>query len=131
MRQKSTFVALFFLIAGVVLAFVFHRAADSLFGVLRINNTPILGDNLPLSALVGAVLGLGTAAVLFNVQRTHPLAGEVVDELYKVAWPSGEETRVNTVVVIVTSVVASLILGVFDITFSQLSTLLAESGIHL
>ncbi len=131
MRQKTTFVALFFLCAGVVAAYVFHRTAEAIFGLARINNTPVLGDNFPLSALVGAVLGLGVAAALFNVPRTHTLAGEVVDELNKVAWPTAEETRVNTLVVIVTSVVASLILGVFDITFSQLSTMLAESGIHL
>jgi preprotein translocase subunit SecE len=131
MRQKTTFVALFFLCAGLVVAYVCHRSAESLFGLARINNSPILGDNFPLSALIGAVLGLGTAAALFNIPRTNQLAGEVVDELYKVAWPSSAETRVNTMVVIVTSVVASLILGVFDITFSQLSTLLANTGIHL
>jgi preprotein translocase SecE subunit len=128
MRQKTTFVALFFLFAGLVLAFVCHRVAGSLLGV---NNTPMLGDNLTLSALIGAVVGLGTAAALFNLPRTHTLAGEVVEELYKVAWPTSAETRVNTIVVIVTSVIASLILGVFDITFNQLSTLLAKSGITL
>jgi preprotein translocase SecE subunit len=131
MRQKTTFVALFFLVVGLVLAFVFARSAGSLFGVFRINDASLLGDNLPLSRLVGVVLGLGTAAVLFNVPRTHGLAGEVVEELYKVAWPSSAETRVNTLVVIVTSVVASLILGVFDITFSQLSAYLANLNRHL
>ncbi len=131
MRQKTTFVALFFLFAGLVAAYVCHRAAESIFSLARINNAPVLGDNFPLSALIGAVIGLGVAAALFNMQRTHTLAGEVVDELNKVAWPTSAETRMNTMVVIVTSVVASLILGVFDITFSQLSILLANSGIHL
>jgi len=131
MRQKTTFVALFFLFAGLVVAFVLHRSAESIFSLARINNAPVLGDNFPLSALIGAVIGLGVAVTLFNVPRTHNLAGEVVDELNKVAWPTAAETRVNTMVVIVTSVVASLILGVFDITFSQLSVLLANSGIHL
>jgi preprotein translocase subunit SecE len=37
----------------------------------------------------------------------------------------------NTAVVIITSVVASLILGVFDITFGQLSVYLSQANIHL
>jgi preprotein translocase SecE subunit len=131
MRQKTTFVALSFLVAGLVAALVLHRATASIFGLLQVNNAPLLGDNFPLSALIGAVLGLGVAATLFNVQRTSALMGEVIDELYKVAWPTSQETRVNTIVVIVTSVVASLILGVFDITFGQLSEALANSGIRL
>lgn len=131
MRQKTTFVALFFLATGLVLAFVLHLAAGSLFGVLGVQNTPILGDNVPPSAIVGAVLGLGAAAIAFNVNRTFTLAGEVLEELNKVAWPSAQETRMNTAVVIITSVVASLILGVFDITFGQLSVYLSQANIHL
>ena len=131
MRQKSTFVALFFLLVGLVLAYVVHLSATSIFTLARINNAPLLGDNFPLSALVGVVIGLGAAAVTFNMQRTNTLASEVIEELYKVAWPTSQETRMNTAVVIITSVVASLILGVFDITFSQLSTLLQDANIHL
>jgi preprotein translocase SecE subunit len=131
MRQKTTFVALFFLTAGLIISFVMHRAAASLFGVLGVQNTPILGDNIPPSLVVGALIGLGAAAVAFNVTRSFTLAGEVIEELNKVAWPTAQETRVNTAVVIVTSIVASLILGVFDITFGQLSMYLAQADIHL
>ena len=130
MRQKSTFVGLFFVATGALLAFVLHLAIASLFGVLRVNNTPILGDGFPLSALIGTIVGLGAAFGAFAAPRTKTLAGEVIDELNKVHWPTGEETRINTAVVVVTSVVAALILGVFDITFGQLSTMLAEANIR-
>jgi preprotein translocase SecE subunit len=130
MRQKSTFVGLFFVATGALLAFVLHLAVASLFGVARINNTPILGDRFPLSALIGVVIGFGAAFGGFAAARTKTLVGEVIDELNKVHWPTAEETRVNTAVVVVTSVVAALILGVFDITFGQLSTMLAEANIR-
>jgi len=130
MRQKSTFVGLFFVAAGALLAFVLHLAVASIFGVARINNTPILGDRFPLSALIGVVIGFGAAFGAFAAARTKTLVGEVIDELNKVHWPTAEETRVNTAVVVVTSVVAALILGVFDITFGQLSTMLAEANIR-
>ncbi len=131
MRQKSTLVALFFLVAGIITAFVLHLAFGSLFGVMRVTNRPILGDGFPLSALLGTVIGLGAGAVCFSLPRTKTLIGEVIDELNKVNWPAFAETRVNTAVVIVTSVVAALILGTFDIVFLQLSTWLSTQQIHL
>ena len=130
MRQKSTFVGLFFLLTGAVLGFVIHLAVASAFGVFRITDTEILGPNFRLSSLIGAVVGLGAAAVCFKLPRTNGLIGEVIEELNKVHWPSGDETRMNTGVVIITSVVAALILGFFDITFGQLSTMLAEAKIR-
>jgi preprotein translocase SecE subunit len=130
MRQKSTFVGLFFVAAGALLAFVLHLAIASIFGVVRVNNSPILGERFPLSALIGVIIGASVAIGTFATARTKTLVGEVIDELNKVHWPTAEETRVNTAVVVVTSIVAALILGVFDITFGQLSTMLAEANIR-
>jgi preprotein translocase SecE subunit len=130
MRQKSTLVGLFFVVTGALLAFLVHLAAGSLFGVFRVNNTPILGDGFPLSALIGVIVGLAGGLAAFSAQRTKTLAGEVIDEMNKVHWPTGEETRMNTVVVVAFSVVAALILGVFDITFGQLSSMLADAHIR-
>jgi preprotein translocase SecE subunit len=131
MRQKSTLVALFFLLAGIIISFVAHLATASLFGVLRVTNSPVLGDRFPLSAVVGIVVGLGAAFVCFSLPRTKTLAGEVIDELNKVNWPAADETRMNTAVVIITSVVAAVILGSFDIIFMQLSNWLAAQQIHI
>ena len=131
MRQKSTLVALFFLCAGIIVALVLHMLIGSLFGVARITNRPILGDGFPLSALLGTVIGLGAGAICFTLPRTKTLIGEVIDELNKVNWPAASETRMNTMVVIVFSVVAAMILGSFDIVFLQLSTWLAEQQIQL
>ncbi|MDP2341329.1 MAG: preprotein translocase subunit SecE [Deltaproteobacteria bacterium] len=135
MRQKSTLVALFFLLAGIIVAVVLHLAFATIFGALpgtwRVTNRPILGDNFPLSALLGTVIGLGAGAICFAMARTKTLIGEVIDELNKVNWPAFAETRVNTIVVIVTSVVAAVILGSFDIVFLQLSDWLGAQQITL
>ncbi len=130
MRQKSTLVGLFFVATGALLAFLLHLAVGSLFGVLSVNNSPVLGDRFPLSALIGTIIGAGVAFGAFSAPRTKTLAGEVIDEMNKVHWPTGEETRMNTVVVVMFSVVAALILGVFDITFGQLSSMLADAHIR-
>lgn len=131
MRQKSTLVALFFLLAGMLVSLVVHLALAQAFGALRVTDSPILGDRFPLSALLGSVIGLGAGAICFTAARTKTLIGEVLDELNKVNWPAFGETRVNTMVVIVTSVVTALILGSFDMVFLQLSQWLSTQQIHL
>lgn len=131
MRQKSTLVALFFLITGVIAAFVLHLAAQSAFAALRITDTALIGDRVTLSVVLGVVLGLGGAFVAFSMAKTKTVIGEVMDELNKVNWPAADETRMNTLVVVVTSVVAAVILGFFDFIFLQASTWLASQQIQL
>jgi preprotein translocase subunit SecE len=49
---------------------------------------------------------------------------EVRQELTKVAWPSKEELRDSTVVVIVLSVLLSAFIGVIDFGLSRVTTLI-------
>jgi preprotein translocase subunit SecE len=49
---------------------------------------------------------------------------EVRQELTKVAWPSKEELRDSTIVVIVLSVLLSAFIGVVDFGLSRISTLI-------
>ena len=48
----------------------------------------------------------------------NTLAQEVVTELKKVTWPTVDETRMATVVVIITSFAVSAVLGIFDVGFN-------------
>lgn len=80
--------------------------------------------NVFVATAVAAVFALGATASLYRHERFHQLTREIAIELSKVTWPSREETRVSTIVVIVTSVVAALYLGVFDALWSALTDLL-------
>jgi preprotein translocase subunit SecE len=80
--------------------------------------------NVFVATAIGAVAALGATVFLYRHERFHQLTREIALELSKVTWPSREETRVSTVVVIVTSVVAALYLGVFDALWSALTDLL-------
>lgn len=52
---------------------------------------------------------------------THPrFAGEIIGELRKVVWPSRQETRNLTTVVVVLAVAVGVFLGVIDFAFSKL-----------
>lgn len=121
MRSKSTFVNGFFIVLGGVSIFILNRTLISIFTAAKITNTPILGDNFMLSTLLAVVLGAVIGFIAFKNPRLSRTVNESVDEMFKINWPSFEESKRNTMIVVATSVVASIILGAFDLTFSWLS----------
>jgi preprotein translocase subunit SecE len=73
---------------------------------------------------VGAVVAgiLGTI-LLYQNRPSYTLVHDVVEELSKVTWPTRKETSQSTVVVVITSVVAALILFMFDSVWSAVTDL--------
>lgn len=124
MRQK-TWVGLFFIAAGLVVAFVLGLALQSLFASLRMTDTEILGERVTLTRVLALLLAGGAAVGCYVWPKTKSFVDHVVEELNKVNWPTWGETKVNTAVVIVFSVISAIILGAFDITFGWASTWLA------
>jgi preprotein translocase subunit SecE len=73
---------------------------------------------------VASVLtGVVTAAILYRSPSTHAFASEIADELGKVSWPSRKETSNSTVVVVVTSIIAAVMLFLFDTIWSSVTDL--------
>ena len=67
--------------------------------------------------------GVGVYSAWRN-EEIFGLASECVTELSKVSWPTRKETSAATLVVIVTVIIASLLLGVFDATWAYMTSLL-------
>ena len=67
------------------------------------------------------VIGAVTIVVLWTNEQVNRLGLEIASELRNVTWPSWPETRVATVVVLVTTVVVALVLGLFDAVWGGLS----------
>ncbi|MGE0786207.1 MAG: preprotein translocase subunit SecE [Sandaracinaceae bacterium] len=80
--------------------------------------------NATLVSGAAAILGLVVGYVLYRHDRVKPWVDDVAGELAKVTWPSRDETWRNTVVVIVTSVIAAVLLGVFDAAWSAFTDLI-------
>jgi preprotein translocase subunit SecE len=76
----------------------------------------------PLVVTASALVLCGAATLaLYRHEKVNRVANEVVGELAKVTWPSRKETQVATVVVVVTSLIAAAIIGVFDAAWSWLT----------
>jgi preprotein translocase SecE subunit len=77
-----------------------------------------------LVTFVAAVLGAAITMVLYRNPKVSRISHEVVGELAKVSWPSRKETQVSTIVVIVTSLIAAVIVGAFDAAWSAITDLI-------
>jgi preprotein translocase subunit SecE len=74
---------------------------------------------------VGSALVAGFIALrLFKHDQSHRVATEIVAELAKVTWPSRRETYASSIVVIITSLIAAVIIGAFDFVWSAITDLL-------
>jgi preprotein translocase SecE subunit len=119
MRAKGTWVLLFFIAGFAIVATALNLGLRDIFLWLHVNNPALIGDNIRLS-LVIAVAVAGLLALFFGLffQPSRRYIDQVMAEFDKVAWPEWKETKKATFTVVAVSLIASLILGVFDSVFS-------------
>jgi len=110
-------VHLMYLCGAVLLFYLLQWSIDWLWGYLA---TPPSDFNISLLAGTIAVI---TGIVLYRNDRVYTLANEVTGELKKVTWPTAKEVRAATIVVMVMAVISAVVLGVFDLVWSNLTEL--------
>ena len=81
-------------------------------------NLGLIGAKFALSDLVGLTVGVTTAVTLRRTEKVNVLGLEIANELKKVTWPTWKETRISTVVVLITTFIVAAILGLFDAMWS-------------
>jgi preprotein translocase subunit SecE len=97
-----------FAVGGMVAAYLLIKVGDWAWGYYGTKPNDLLIDGAAF-----AVAGVAAVIALRN-ERVFTLATEVSTELKKVTWPTRKETFAATVVVVVTVIVSSIFLGVFD-----------------
>ena len=73
------------------------------------------------SSFIGLGIAAAAALYLWKTPKTHETSLEIASELRKVTWPSLPETRAATIAVIVASVIAAILLGLFDVFWQFLT----------
>jgi preprotein translocase subunit SecE len=123
MRARGTWMLLFFVVSAMVVAAALNYAFRDLFTWLQINNTPVLGESFRLSTLLAGSIAL-IMAVFFGVfyKKSRQYIDQCLIEFSKVAFPEWKETKMATFTVVIVSLIASVILGIFDMTFSWLTS---------
>lgn len=114
MGSKQRYTVIGIVIMAILVALALSHGLHTIWVEAGWTDYPVVSREVTLTKLLAYAIALGAATFAIKHGPTFQLANEVVDELSKVTWPSREETGSATVVVIVTVVVCSLYLGVFD-----------------
>src|SRR3979411_2397093 len=105
--------------AGLFLEHVLLAVFGS-FGPTQPLTRPLAGD-WTWCTIIGLGLCGATALYLWVNPRTHEVSMEIVAELRKVSWPSFAETRAATIAVVLFSLIAAIVLGVFDVAWQYIT----------
>jgi preprotein translocase subunit SecE len=120
-KRPTRMVAIGYLILTTAVGLFLEHLMGAIFNALRWNDKPLVGD-WTVSSLLGFVIAIGIAVAVWTNPRLNGLSFEVAQELRKVSWPSMEDTRANTIAVIVFSFAAAGIMGLFDFLSSKIMT---------
>jgi preprotein translocase subunit SecE len=115
MGSKQTWIMVFYIGVAAVFALFFNKASGAY-------GEKVLSGAFTYGHIIGLVLGVAVAAIAYTNKKANTFVSESFDQLVKVAWPTREETKSNTIVVVVFSFISAGILGVFDFVFSTLTS---------
>lgn len=80
--------------------------------------------NTTYATAAAAVLSIGGMVVAYKNPKINKFSNEVAAELSKVTWPTRKDTYAQTIVVVIVSIIAAIILGVFDAAWSSVTDLI-------
>jgi len=112
-------VHLMYLCGAVLLFYVSQWTIDWVWGYFA-------PDSLPSDfkvTLIAGMIALVAGVVMYRNDKYYTLANEVAGELKKVTWPTAKEVRAATIVVIVMAIISAVILGFFDLIWSNITEL--------
>ena len=111
---------------AITLAWFLIKVTDATWTLLADTIDAIPEPNGTIIAVGAGLVAFITALATYRSKKVHTFVVEVCVELSKVTWPTRKETWSQTVVVIVVSIIAAIILGVFDAMWSQITDLIYD-----
>jgi preprotein translocase subunit SecE len=112
-------------IAAALLAFwLLDKIIAASWDALALRVDAIPEPNPTTVSLAAALVGAVGAFAAYRNEKSFGFAHDAATELSRVTWPSRKETWTNTIVVVVTSVIAAAILFGFDAAWSAVTDLI-------
>ena len=111
-----------------VLAGVLVRSIVLAVGTYAAFEDPLLGGVVPVSGLFGTVVGVIAFALFIRLPKVTEFFDSVVGEMYRITWPTREETVNNTTIVVGTTVFFATLLSLYDLTWARITAFFLFSG---
>ncbi|GAB4304540.1 MAG: hypothetical protein Kow0090_20170 [Myxococcota bacterium] len=121
MEKYKRYILLFFTAVTLVVIYVLDRFFIAALSWAEINNTQVVGSQLPLSRLLAILFSVATAVTLYRHPQINALSYEISAELEKVTWPSRKETQLGAYVVVIMVLIMAGVLGFFDFFSSYIT----------
>lgn len=109
---------------AVTLAWFLIKSSTAVWTILADNVDAVPEPNSTAIAAGAGLVAFVSAVVAYRSTKIHTFVLEVCVELSKVSWPTRKETWSQTVVVLIVSVIAAIILGVYDAVWSHITDLI-------
>lgn len=108
-------------IVAIFTILVVSSALHSGFGRFGIADFRLLGSPVALSSAIAFASGIGAFVFLIRYRRAMTFTDEVIGELFKVTWPSREETLRASITVVATTVFTAALLAAYDLIWKNVA----------
>lgn len=123
--EVSRYVNLTYAIGFILGVIVFDKMVTAIWeGFERLPNVGIIGNTVTLTNVIAVVIAAGLIVYLYRREDYRTYLSEVILELKKVTWPTWDETKRGTLVVIIFTFVLSMFLWGSDMFWKYLTDLL-------
>ena len=120
----SKWVNLIFACTFLVAFVTFNKAFIWIWELAELTDYAILNRNVTLTTVLALATSVGLTFYLYRRPNAFEYMSEVVTELRRVTWPTLDETKRSTVVVIAFTILLSGYLAVFDWIWKIITDLL-------
>lgn len=123
--EVSRYVNLTYALGFILAVIVFDKMVTAIWeGFERLPNIGLVGNTITLTNVIAVVIAAGLVIYLYRREDYRTYLSEVILELKKVTWPSWEDTKRGTLVVILFTIVLSAFLWGSDQFWKYLTDLL-------
>lgn len=116
-KDDQTWLNLFYLILACLCGYIIYKFATLL--SIQFGWEERYDSWLPMTRLIGSTVlgGLCFAYLKTNKDRQEYFLG-AISELRKITWPSAQDTKTMTTIVVIFVVVVAIVLALFDYLFT-------------
>jgi preprotein translocase subunit SecE len=105
----------------IALAWFLIKSANAIWTVLADTVDAVPEPNAILISVGAGLVSLIAAVIAYRSSKINTFVAQVCVELSKVTWPTRKETWSQTIVVVIVSIIAAMIIGAFDAVWSQIT----------
>lgn len=120
----AKYVHFVYFVGTVVIGWLFVKVTETVWTSLNLAITAVPPPSNFIEVTIGAAAAVVLGVYLWRHPKVNGLVMEIVVELSKVSWPNRKELSASTVVVIVLSIIAAIILGLFDFFWAWVTDLI-------